>query len=84
MMGFGYGYNGFGRCSFIGGGFGMMFIALILIGIVVYTIFRQKNTSVKNESGSDNALEILNERFARGEINEEEYKQRKTLLLKHF
>jgi len=82
MMRFGYGYNGFGRCGFIGGGFGMMLIALILIGIVIYVIFKHKKINAKNESGSDNALTILDERFARGEIDEEDYKQRKTLLLK--
>jgi len=31
---------------------------------------------------SANALEILNERPARGEIDEEEYKQKKALLMK--
>ncbi|TMC29237.1 MAG: SHOCT domain-containing protein [Chloroflexi bacterium] len=31
----------------------------------------------------DNALAILNERFARGEIDQQEYEQRKAALLHH-
>jgi len=31
----------------------------------------------------DNALSILNERFARGEIDHQEYEQRKAVLLRH-
>ena len=31
----------------------------------------------------DNALGILNERFARGEIDQQEYEQRKAALLRH-
>ena len=31
----------------------------------------------------DNALGILNERFARGELDQQEYEQRKAALLRH-
>lgn len=84
MMGFGYGYGGYGGCGLIGGGFWMMLIPLILIGIIIFAAFKLwGGSSVKSERELDNSMEILNERFARGEINEEEYKQKKALLLKH-
>lgn len=68
----GYGYN------MMGGWFGMMIIPIILIGVVIYVIYNQgqKNNS-KDVGFKDNSLDILNERFARGEINEEEYNTKK-------
>lgn len=79
MFGFGYG------CGLLGGGwFGMMLIPLLLIGIAIYAIFRlPRNGDTRNDRGFDNSIEILNERFARGEIGEEEYRQKKALLLRH-
>ena len=64
MMGYGYG------CDLLGGGwFGMMLIPLLLIGVIVYAvIILSHNSNVRNRRESDNALEILNERLARGEI----------------
>lgn len=78
MMGYEYG------CGILGGGwFGMILIPLILIGIIVYVVLKlSKNGNIKNERGIDDSIEILNERFARGEIGEEEYKQKKSLLLR--
>lgn len=76
-MGYGYGYN------MMGNWFGMMIIPTILIGVVVYVIYNQlQNNSVKDIRIRDNPLEILNERFARGEINDEEYNNKKDLLSK--
>ncbi len=78
MMGYGYG------CDFLGGGwFGMMLIPLFLIGIIVYAAVKLfHNSNVRDGRESNSPLEILNERFARGEIGEEEYKQKKVLLLR--
>ena len=45
-------------------------ILIVIIGISIYMI-------VKNKRGKSPALEILNERFAKGEINEEEYIKKK-------
>ncbi|MCB2288629.1 SHOCT domain-containing protein [Clostridium sp. CS001] len=62
----------------------MMFIPLILIGVVIYIVYKQlPNNNFKVISGGDNLLDILNERLARGEINEEEYNHKKNVLLKH-
>ncbi|WHH60147.1 SHOCT domain-containing protein [Petroclostridium sp. X23] len=74
MMGWGYGM--------MGGWFGML-IPLILIGVIVYAVIKLSgNSNVRNEREYDNSLAILNERFARGEINEEEYNRKKAILLR--
>lgn len=83
MMGFGYGYGGFGGCGLTGGGFGMMIIPLILIGIIIYAIFKMQGSNAGNRVEYNNSIEILNERYARGEITEDEYKQKKSLILRH-
>ena len=78
MMGYRYGYN------MMGGWFGVMIIPIILIGVVIFLFFRKGQNNTTNDMvGRDNSLDILNERFARGEINEDEYNQRKNVLSKH-
>lgn len=73
MMGYGYGLMG---------GFGMI-IPLILIGVIIYAAVKLSQTSQENNnshrSGSD-ALDVLNQRFANGEISEEEYTKKKKML----
>jgi len=64
-------------------GFGMMFVMMlfwivVIIGVVLgirWLIGQGK------ASGSDSALEILRQRYARGEINKEEFEARKRDLL---
>jgi putative membrane protein len=64
-------------------GFGMMFVMmlfwiLVIIGVVLgirWLIGQGK------ASGTDSALEILRQRYARGEINKEEFEARKRDLL---
>lgn len=72
-------------CGILGGGwFGMMFIPLILTGIAIYAIFKlTSNGNVRSGREFNNSIDILNERFARGEISEEEYKQKKALLSRY-
>lgn len=55
-----------------------MFIGLILIGLVVYLVIKssqnpQQNPLSHTTANSDQSLRILNDRYARGEIQEEEY-----------
>lgn len=72
---FGLGYGGFG------GGIFIMIIPLLLIGIVIYSAFRLMNQPRYSEGREDNkALDILMERYALGEITEEEYLKKKSLL----
>ena len=74
----GYGYN------MMGGWSGMMIIPIILIAVVIFVMYKQGlNNKFKDIGTRDNALDILNERFARGEINEEEYNNKKNILLKN-
>lgn len=75
MMGYRYGYN------MMGGWHGMMIIPIILIAVVIFVVYKQGlNNKFKDIGTRDNALDILNERFARGEINEEEYNNKKNIL----
>jgi len=78
MYGIGYG-SGFGFFMIFG-----LFLLLVLVIIGIYFIvhhFTNSNEKEKNPSG-DKALEILHERYARGEIDEEEYNRKKAELRK--
>lgn len=73
MMGFGY--------NMMRGGTGMMIIPIILIAVVIFLVYKQGgNNKFRDISSKDNALDTLNQRFARGEINEEEYNKKKNIL----
>jgi len=80
MMG-GWGYGGYGSA-----GYGMMGIAgigmhlLFGIGIIILGIylFRRNASCVHNGgTGKHTAMDILRERYARGEIDSAEYQSRK-------
>nr|WP_320025399.1 SHOCT domain-containing protein [uncultured Acetobacterium sp.] len=78
MYGIGYG-GGFGFFMIFG-----LFLLLVLVIIGVYFIVHHfTNSNVKEGTRSGNkALEILHERYARGEIDEEEYNRKKAELRK--
>lgn len=62
------------------GGFGMLIWFLVIaaiIGLLVYGVFRytQRSTGVARHGRSDDVLRILNERYARGEIDSETYQR---------
>jgi len=62
----------------------MMIIPIILIAVVIFVMYKQGlNSKFKDIGAKDNSLNILNERFASGEINEEEYNNKKNILLKN-
>lgn len=71
------GYNG-------GGMILMMGFGLLIFLTMVFIIFKLvKQTTIPNFSKYNNsALDILNERLAKGEINEEEYNKVKVMLKK--
>ncbi|VBB08954.1 Hypothetical protein LUCI_4240 [Lucifera butyrica] len=75
MMGYSYGYGG--PLTWLGMGFGMIiqlaFTALVILAVVwMYkAVFRNGNRT----EGRNGALEILQTRYAKGEITREEYQQ---------
>jgi len=74
---------GYGN-SMMGGWFGMMIIFLIIVGIVVFIVYKPlQNNNIKDIGDRDTSIDILNEKFARGEINEDEYNHKKNLLLNY-
>ena len=81
--GFGAGGNGFGG-SFGGPNFFMMIPMMIILLMVVYLIFKAINNKNLNYATANTSLSkamiILDERFAKGEINEEEYIAKKNQL----
>ena len=80
MMGFGYGGMGYGGLGF--GIVGMIIQLAIIAGIVWTVVYLIKHATRKdsNFAPGSNARELLAERFARGEITEEEYKRMRDLL----
>ncbi len=73
MMGWGYGM----------GWFGMIFMALFWVAVIVGIIFLIRwlflSAGAKGHgvTSEDSPLEILKRRYARGEINKEEFEQKK-------
>ena len=75
-----YGYYGnYGMPNFFGG----FFMFLIWVLIIVLIIWLVKNYShIKHGLKDDNAINILKERYAKGEIEKEEFESKKKDLLK--
>ncbi len=73
----GYGYGGPNIIMMIG-----VFLVLLVIAYFIYKTSQNKNSNIAYEKISPKAIEILNERFASGEISEEEYRSRKNQILK--
>ncbi|MDD7793512.1 SHOCT domain-containing protein [Clostridium sp. 'White wine YQ'] len=83
--GFGYGRFGGNGYGYGGAGFMMMIPMLIILLLVIYFVYKaisRKDINLSANRTSSNAIDILNERFAKGEISEEEYSARKKQLLK--
>jgi len=61
--------------------FGLFIFKIIVLAIVVYIIYRiVKKKGVISNIKSNKSLDILDERLAKGEITEEEYKRVKSIL----
>ncbi|MFH1002270.1 MAG: SHOCT domain-containing protein [bacterium] len=69
MMNFGY-----------GGGIFMMFIFAIVIGLIIYFIITNTKSNRYTGGFSETSLDIIKERFAKGEITEEEFEKMKKAL----
>ncbi len=68
-------YGGFG-------GLGFLWMLLFWVGIVVLIVWgvRQFSGDTSSRDAGDRALEILEERFARGEIDADEFHRRRAEL----
>lgn len=77
MMGYGWGGYGFGWWGIVMGIAMLLFWLLIIGGAVwlVISLFRQGRTAVLGPGPTDHALDILRERYARGEITREQFEQ---------
>ena len=64
--------------SFFGGGFMWLFWILIIMAIVLLVRSFTGNDSV--HTPPESAMDILKKRFARGEIDEEEFEKRRSKL----
>lgn len=75
MMGDGFG-GGAAMMVFM-----MLFGLLVVAGVVVGIVFLVRSVSAgSGRSGRSPALEVLQERFARGEIDREEFEERRRAL----
>jgi putative membrane protein len=74
MMGSSWMWGGTG----IGMVVGMLFWILLIVGAVLLVIWAvQRFSASGNGKGEESALDILNKRYARGEIGREEYEEKK-------
>lgn len=71
---------GDGGWNWIGGGLMMLILWGGLVALVVFLVRGRAGPSNGREERRPDPREILAERFARGEISEEEFEQRKGIL----
>jgi len=79
------GYYGWGMGPGMMGGFGSMFfmpiIGIVVLGLIIWAVIAATRGSF-SQSGStppsqpDSALEVLRRRYARGEINKQEFEEK--------
>ena len=70
--GFGWGWGmGFGMIGMV------LFWALVILGIVVLVRRRGESSAPSGTPASKTALDMLNERYARGEIEMQEFEEKK-------
>ena len=84
-----YGGGGWGAGSWIGMGLGMLvFWGLVVFGVVALLRWSSHERQHPGSSwtqppaaGASTALQTLDERFARGDLTEEEYRHRRDVLM---
>lgn len=58
-----------------------MLFPIIVVGAAVYSVRKLSSGESKNKNSKNKALEILNTRYANGEISDEEYNKKKSIIL---
>lgn len=78
MMGYGFGWNGMGW----GGWLGMGLFWLVVVGLLVWTVTRllPADRGEQRGRGTDTSQDLLDRRFAAGEIDTDEYERRRAVL----
>ncbi len=69
--------NGFGGDMGLGGWLWMV-VAIVLVVVIVWALV--STVSTRDRPAAEDSAQILKARFARGEINEQEYEQARRLL----
>lgn len=59
------------------GGLGFLWMALFWIGVILLVVWAVRRPEVPTTQAHHSALEILEERFARGELDAEEFTARR-------
>ncbi|MDN6193762.1 MAG: SHOCT domain-containing protein, partial [Alkalibacterium sp.] len=62
------------------GGDYMGIILIVVVGYFIYKYMEDNQGGVSTSRKQNSALDILNERYAKGEIDEEEYRNKKESL----
>lgn len=70
--------SGYGMTGGFGGVFMILFWVLIVVGIIALVKWMSASSgAARQSSGDGKALDILKERYARGDIDEQEFQKRK-------
>jgi len=66
--------------NFGSGGIFLMFVFAIVIGLIIYFIITNARSNRYTGGFSETSLDIIKERFAKGEISEKEFEKMKKAL----
>ncbi len=77
MYGIYNGYGGFGSGSMMGWFGGGIMMLLFWVLVIFFIVWFVKQVSNKNSKSDTNALDILKERYAKGEIDRKEFEEKK-------
>jgi putative membrane protein len=58
----------------------MWLIPLVILLVIGFSIYRINKNNDENRGNKETALDILDKRYANGEINEEEYLKKKKII----
>jgi putative membrane protein len=74
MMDYGFGYGGWGGFGFLGM---ILWMAIIFIGIIALVRLFGHGDGHKSNDHDQSGIDILRERYAKGEIDKKEFEEKK-------